>query len=132
MSFLIDTDICSAYLKHDPTVVSRVMLHFGGLEVSAITVGELMTWAMRSKAPATRRQGVRDLLQAVTILDVTLPVAEKFGELRAALMDQGLRVEEMDLLIAATALVHNAPLVTHNVQDFSNIPGLTVVDWLVP
>ncbi|HUY31967.1 MAG TPA: type II toxin-antitoxin system VapC family toxin [Pirellulales bacterium] len=132
MSFLIDTDICSAYLKHDPTVVSRVMLHFGGLEVSAITVGELMTWTMRLKAPPARRQGVYDLLRAAAVLDVTLPVAEKFGELRAALMDQGRRVDEMDLLIAATALVHNVPLVTHNVQDFCNIPGLTVVDWLKP
>ena len=34
MSFLLDTDICSAYLKNDPLVVSRVMLHYGGLNVS--------------------------------------------------------------------------------------------------
>ena len=85
MSFLIDTDICSAYLKNEPIVVSRFMLHFGGLEVSAITAGELMTWAMRAMAPSARRQGVQDLLRAAAVLDVTLPVAEKFGEIRAAL-----------------------------------------------
>jgi predicted nucleic acid-binding protein len=56
--------------------------------------------------------------------------ARKRFRLRAALMDDGLRIAEMDLLIAATALVHNVTLVTHNVQDFSNIPGLTIVDWL--
>jgi tRNA(fMet)-specific endonuclease VapC len=129
---LIDTDICSAYLKDDPTVVNRVMLHYGGLEVSAITAGELMTWAMRAKTPAARRQGVRDLLQGVAVLDVTLPVAERFGEIRAELIDRGLRVEEMDLFIAATALVHNVTLVTHNTADYANVPGLTVVDWLAP
>ena len=50
MSFLLDTDTCSAYLKNDPAVVGRVMLHYGGLNVSVITVGELLTWALRAHA----------------------------------------------------------------------------------
>src|SRR5712691_299207 len=56
MSFLLDTDICSAYLKNDQRVVGKVMLHFGGLHVSVITVGELLTWARRAKAPPSRLQ----------------------------------------------------------------------------
>ncbi len=43
MSFLLDTDICSAYLKNDRRTTSKVMLHFGALHVSVITVGELLT-----------------------------------------------------------------------------------------
>ena len=39
MSFLLDTDICSAYLKNERTVVGRVMLHFGGLNISVIAPG---------------------------------------------------------------------------------------------
>jgi predicted nucleic acid-binding protein len=35
-------------------------------------------------------------------------------------------------MIAATALVHDLTLVTHNTQDFADIPGLHVVDWLSP
>jgi tRNA(fMet)-specific endonuclease VapC len=35
-------------------------------------------------------------------------------------------------MIASTALVHGLTLVTHNTQDYAHIPGLTVVDWLVP
>jgi tRNA(fMet)-specific endonuclease VapC len=38
----------------------------------------------------------------------------------------------MDLLIGSTALIHGLTLVTHNVQDFVNIPGLHIVDWLAP
>jgi tRNA(fMet)-specific endonuclease VapC len=132
MSFLLDTDTCSAYLKNDRTVVGRVMLHYGGLSVSVITVGELLTWALRANAPATRLQGVRDFLKAVTVLEATLPVAEKFGAIRADLLDRGLTVGGMDLLNAATAVVHNLTLVTHNVQDYANIPGLTLDDWMIP
>lgn len=132
MSLLLDTDICSAYLKNDQQVVSKVMLHFGGLHVSVVTVGELLTWAQRAKAPPSRLQGVRDLLKAATIHEVDLTVAEKFGQLRARLLDQGCSVGEMDLLNAAIALVHNFTMVTHNTQDYANIPGLTLEDWMAP
>src|SRR5438874_1619730 len=115
MSFLLDTDICSAYLKNDRTVVGRLMLHFGSLNVSVVTVGELLTWAKRANAPVARMQGVRDFLKAASVVDVTLPVGEKFGEIRAALLDQGMSVGTIDLLNAATALVHNLTVVTHNV-----------------
>jgi tRNA(fMet)-specific endonuclease VapC len=132
MSFLLDTDICSAYLRDDPVVVPRVMLYYGGLNVSVITVGELLTWALRAKAPPDRLNGVRDLLKGATVLDVSLTIAEKFGEIRAELLDRGITVGEMDLLNGATALVHGLTMTTHNRQDYQNIPGLTIDDWLVP
>src|ERR1051325_9264612 len=113
MSFLLDTDICSAYLKNDQTVVGKVMLHFGSLHVSVVTVGELLTWALRAKAPPSRLQGVRDLLAASAVHEVDLAVAEKFGEVRAVLMDQGITVGEMDLLNGSVALVHNLTMATH-------------------
>ena len=49
MSFLVDTDICSAYMKGDHHVWQRFMQYRGRLHVSAITVGELFTWALRAK-----------------------------------------------------------------------------------
>ena len=131
VSFLVDTDICSAYLKGDHRVWQRFMQHGGRLSVSVITAGELFTWALRAKVSPKRLESLVDLLDDVTILDVTASVARKFGEMRAALLDTGQGTPEMDLLIAATAIVHNLTLVTHNVQDFENLPGLTVVDWLV-
>ena len=91
-----------------------------------------MTWARRSSAPASRLQGVQDFLRAVTLLDVTPQVAERFGELRADLLDRGIVVGQMDLFNASIALVHNLTLVTHNTADYANIPGLTLVDWQIP
>ena len=132
MSFLLDTDICSAYLKNDQQVVGKVMLHFGGLHVSVITVGELLTWARRAKAPPARLQGVRDLLLASLIHDVDFAVADKFGELRSGFLDQGITIGELDLLNASVALIHNLTMATHNVQDYANIPGLTIEDWMGP
>jgi predicted nucleic acid-binding protein len=132
VSFLVDTDICSAYMKGNPHVWQRFMQYRGQLHVSAITTGELFTWALRAKAPPKRLQTLLALLSDVTVLDVTLDVGRKFGEVRATLLDAGLATPEMDLFLAATALAHDLTLVTHNVQDFAHIPGLRMQDWLHP
>jgi tRNA(fMet)-specific endonuclease VapC len=132
VSFVLDTDVCSAYLKGNSRVHGRFIQYGGRLHVSTITVGELFAWVLRAKASPDRLQGLLDLLDDITVLDVNRAVARKFGEVRARQLDQGLYTPEMDLLIAATALAHNLTLVSHNVRDFANVPGLSVQDWLSP
>ena len=132
MGFLVDTDICSAHLRQRGPVTNRFLQYTGRLNISAVTVGELYTRALRVNAPPQQLQALLDLLNDVTVLDVTEHVGRKFGELRAALFDVGRPAPEMDLLIAAAALVHNLTLVTHDLRDFANVPGLAVQDWLNP
>jgi tRNA(fMet)-specific endonuclease VapC len=51
----------------------------------------------------------------------------RFTELRR----QCPRVQTMDLRIASVALVSNATLLTRNLRDFRQVPGLAVEDWTV-
>jgi tRNA(fMet)-specific endonuclease VapC len=44
---------------------------------------------------------------------------------------QRIRIGTMDLNIAATALAHNATLITRNTQDFAKVPGLRLDDWSI-
>ncbi len=132
MSFLLDTDTSSAYLKGNANVINRVIQYGGQLSVSVVTVGELYTWAFRAIAPPRRLAELASFLNDVAIWDVDLDVARKFGEVRAGLLDAGRRAPEMDLLIAATALVHGLTVVTHNTQDYAHVPGLALADWLAP
>lgn len=130
MSFLLDTDICSAYLRAKGPVWSKVLQHGGQLHVSAITVGELFTWVAQKNAGAKRRHGLVEFLQTVKVLDVTSSLGERFGDLRAELLDRGQATPDFDLFIAVTALEYDLTLVTHNLKDFSTIPGLRIQDWL--
>lgn len=130
MSFLLDTNICSAYLKGDGRVFNRFIQHSGGLSVSTIVVGELYSWVHRARTRPERAQGLTNLLADLQVLPVDHDVARKFGELRAALLDQGRPTPEIDLFIATTALTYDLTLVTHNVRDFAHIPGLRIEDWL--
>jgi tRNA(fMet)-specific endonuclease VapC len=42
---------------------------------------------------------------------------------------RGEAIGPLDTLIAGTALVHDASLVTRNVREFARVPRLNVVNW---
>jgi tRNA(fMet)-specific endonuclease VapC len=44
--------------------------------------------------------------------------------------DSGEPLDDIDLLIAGTAIANGLVLVTHNRQHFDRISGLTVEDWV--
>ncbi len=132
MSFLIDTDIASAHLRGVRNVSGKFLQYTGRLYVSTVTLAELKSWVYRRNTPAKYRRGLNDMLRDFQILPVDESVAEKSGEVGAELMDQGISVATPDLLIGATAQVLDLTVVTHNVQDFTVIPGLRVADWLQP
>lgn len=132
MSFLLDTDTASAYLKSHPRVTSRVTMRYASLHVSTVTVGELLAWARRAKAPPSRLPGVLDFVAACRLRDVDYAVAHTFGHIRAELIDRGRPVGAPDLFNAAVALVHNLTIATHNVADYRDVPGITIVDWMAP
>ena len=129
MSFLIDTDICSAHLRNTPSVTSRFLQHSSRLHISVLTLGELLSWTLRKNCPAKYHEGLLRLLADVTILDVTQDAAWRFGELRAQLLDRGEPIASIDLMIAATALSQGLTMVTHNTTHFSKVPGLAIADW---
>ena len=52
--------------------------------------------------------------------------ADRFEQTRAG----GVRIGSMDLKIASIALVHNALVLSANLQDFQKVPGLRVENWL--
>jgi len=46
-----------------------------------------------------------------------------------ALRQARVRIGTMDLRIAAICLAQNATLLTRNLKDFEQVPGLRVEDW---
>ena len=132
MSFLLDTDICSAYLRNVSSVANRFLQYSGRLYLSVVTLAELEVWILQKRTPRRYKQALPVLLRDVVVLDVHRDIADLAGSVGADLRDQGLKMDTPDLLIAATALFHGLTLVTHNTQDYINVPGLALADWLVP
>jgi tRNA(fMet)-specific endonuclease VapC len=133
MTFLLDTNTCSAYLKHRRGLAHRFLQHSGRLHVSSIVLGELFTWAYRRADPAPLLKNLDDdLLPQVRQLVFDDRCAREFGKVRARLLNAGHPIDALDLQIGVTALVHNLTLVTHNTRDYLHIPSLQLDDWLAP
>ncbi len=68
------------------------------------------------------------LLSELVVVPMDAAAATQFDRLRQS---SGLRkLGRADLLIASIALGHSAVLVTRNLRDFRQVPGLAVDNWI--
>ncbi|WP_049926600.1 type II toxin-antitoxin system VapC family toxin [Halopiger goleimassiliensis] len=94
--------------------------------VSAVTVMELFEGIHLADATEDERATVRQLLTDVNELPFDRECAMRAGQINADLVSSGEPIDETDVVIAATALVHEYPVVTRNVDHFERIDSLTV------
>jgi tRNA(fMet)-specific endonuclease VapC len=138
---VLDTDIANIVQGPDNPVRMRLLARLGGFDdedirLSVVTYHE----QFRGWAAALAAAG-RDELRLVRLYsrlatfheayrdEALLPydglAAAEFNRLRAA----KVRIGTMDLRIASIALAAGATLVTRNLRDFRQVPGLQAEDW---
>ena len=100
------------------------------MHVSRVRWRTVFVGLPRQDSPLARLQALQDVLSDLFLLHVDQALAQRFGQVRAALLDHGHPTPGMDLLIACTALEHDLTLVTANVRDFAHIPNLRLENWL--
>src|SRR5437879_4506164 len=69
---------------------------------------------------------LHEFLSSWTILPFADAAADRFEQLRR----DGARIGSMDLKIGSIALIHDALVLSANLQDFRQIRGLRVENWL--
>ncbi len=99
-----------------------------GLAISLVTYGEVLDGILTSPEPTRNNQRWQEFLAPFTVLNITLPIAEIWAELRGRLRTKGAHVPDADLLIAATALYLDMTVVTGNIRHFGRIAGLEVLE----
>lgn len=63
------------------------------------------------------------------VLETDAAVWLEFARRKAHQTQAGREIADLDLLIAATALVHRLTVATLNVRDFSTLEGLAWEGW---
>ncbi len=118
---LIDTNIFVDHLRGYAPAVSffESLASKGDIIFSAITEAELI--AGQECKERTKKEGVLQFLSQWNKIIVTNQIAVLAGDLSR---DKGLGLP--DALIAATAIVNKAELVTKNIKDFKKITELSV------
>ncbi|NBB79427.1 MAG: PIN domain-containing protein [Verrucomicrobia bacterium] len=132
MKYLLDTSVCSQPIKKRP--VLKVLQRWDAqcldaLATSAACLAEI-EWGLHKLGSERRWLGYRrDILPSVRALPVDSMVWSKWAVLKARQDALGLRVDDIDLVIAATAVNHDLIVATLNVRHFAQIEGLRWEDW---
>lgn len=94
--------------------------------ISEISLAEMSVYAAKSRLEKHRKQ-LAFLEKYFTILPFR--AHEEYGEIRARLEKQGKRLDDMDILIAATAVQESITLLSENKKHFARIPKLKTESW---
>jgi predicted nucleic acid-binding protein len=98
--------------------------------MSVVTLVELAHGAARTDTAARkakRHQFIQELLAALPIHPVTVPVALRVGQVDGENQAKGVRLPLADLLIGVTALELGYIIATGNLRHFQRIPGRSVI-----
>ncbi len=138
---VLDTDHITELQYPNSVRGSRLLVRLGAVECRPVAT-TIVTFEeqMRGWLAQINKQsaGISQVSSYTNLLEVErffrdwllLPfdqlAAEQFHRLRS----QKIRIKTMDMKIAATTLRHGATLLSANLRDFNQVPGLSVEDWL--
>jgi tRNA(fMet)-specific endonuclease VapC len=129
MNYLLDTNICIYFLKGRYGLVERIeKIGFDNLFISEITVAELKYGAEKSAYPNRNRPVINELVDRFKLLPI-YSALDVYAKEKARLKKEGNIVDDLDLLIRATAVVNEMILVTNNEKQFDRLQNIKVENW---
>lgn len=130
--YLLDTNILSYFIRGNHPALMRRMataMQTQTIATSVICRAEIRDGQAWMDANYKRHKPINLMLLELPALAWTVDAADRYGQIRAQLRQQGAPCGELDAMIAAHALVNKLTLVTHNTRHFEQIDGLVLEDW---
>jgi tRNA(fMet)-specific endonuclease VapC len=129
-SFLID--LLREQVRERPGAAFDFIESLDPTEVLAVSVHvlcELRAGAELTRRPLAEHETLDRLLSGLLVVYPDERFAAAYGRLYAATSRRATPMSAMDLLIATSAILDDASLVTKNVRDFSRVPGLRLLEY---
>jgi len=134
MGLMIDTNVFIIFEKTGKTIDLSPWEQSERVFISALTVSELLIGVYRANTEERRQRRaifVEAVVSGVGVLDFTIGAARVHAEIYAELANKGQMIGAHDLIIAATARHHDLSILTDNVEEFSRVPGLLVIPFIL-
>lgn len=131
MSFLLDTNVCIAWLKGRDRTVRENLLKKSPDEIYLCSVvkAELLYGARKSARVDENLRKLDQFFEHLASLPFDDRSAVQYGLIRAQLERSGTPIGPNDLIIASIALASDATLVTRNELEFGRVAGLRIEVW---
>ncbi len=129
--FMLDTNMCIYLMKHHPPEVAArfAQCYAGEVVISSITLAELEYGVVCSGEQQSRnRAALTSLLEDLAVVPFDGAAALAYGPVR--LITRERKRDALDKLIAAHAIALEVTLVTNNINDFAEYPGLHLENWV--
>jgi len=97
--------------------------------VTSVTVMELYEGIYLAESTERERAVVEEMLDGINEIPFDRACGKRAGQINAELVAAGEPIDETDVMIAATALDYDLPVVTRNVDHFDRIDGIDVVSY---
>ena len=92
-----------------------------------MSVAELYQWAYSRRWGERRLAWLEERLQSYVVVPYDSELCKRWAMICVERQRLGKPISAQDAWIAATALRHESPLVTHNRADFAHITGLALI-----
>lgn len=127
-SVVVDTDVVSFMFKQD----TRAALYRPHVDdklsiVSFMTLAELDRWALEYNWGEARRRNMEVFMQDFLFSFSDRALCGKWAQAICSARRNGRPIRTADAWIAATVLLNNVPLVTHNRSNYLGVEGLTLI-----
>lgn len=128
MRYLLDTDIVVHQLRGKSKLKEEIVDQ--GIAISIITFGELLYGAYKSANKERSLSIIHEFIYdlKVDVLGLSQEIMDIYAQTKTLLEIKGKRLDEFDLLIGATAIVHSLSLATLNLRHFSRITDLRMAN----
>jgi len=123
MNYLLDTNFVINYFKG---IFSDDAAKFTDSVINDLTYVSVIT-RMELLSSQSLKPKDEEVIKEF-IFDSTVFSLEENIITKMILLRRTNKIKLPDAIIAATVIVHNLQLITHNLKDFKNIPELIVVD----
>jgi len=133
MTYMLDTNTIIHYLRNHHKVLKNIYEANSGaavLKIPVVVDYELRRGFRRTSA-SKKEELYQVLLKTCRMVEMNDIIWAKAIEVYIELRQKSFSVGEMDILIAASCLVHDCVLVTNNTADFENIDDLKLLDWTI-
>lgn len=128
---LLDSDTLSFYIKQYPKVVAEAQNYLRQHQIftfSIITRFEILR-GMKANGATTGITAFDSLCRQNEVIELNDRIIVRAADIYADLYKRGLLILDADILIAATAMENNLPIVTNNQRHFNRITGLQILNW---
>jgi predicted nucleic acid-binding protein len=125
---IADTDVLIDFLAGKDPGAGRIEegLREGALYTTVINKFELLSGSKSAK----QAQKILELLEALKILPLDVPAADRAAEIRRHLDQKGDGIGMADSLISGIVIEHGAHLLTRNDRHLNRVQGLKLSRWV--